>query len=309
MRGYIEKNIFSVYSDSNQLVYSTPIKTHKNYIYFDTNINKKFVDLLKKSAPSGSVLVCDYDHSFVNFGFKNPQICPSGICLYLEQQDQDDNDSEHIMREYEFLATQLSNDHCEIILKIKERALEKLKRIISENNDETKEIFGSFKIVENSKHNGNIVHTLDIIDSSLKSGSTDDVTASPTVYNFHTHPVSAYKMYKVKYGPPSVQDYTSIYTLCKKHNCVVHFVASIEGIYVVYLLPSVNGAEKTIINKIEKHFKYNDKKMDLYKYIDQINALNIFSVSLRPWKDTDLREGLRIHFRKSGEWGNCKIRD
>ena len=236
-------------------------------------------------------------------------MCPSGICLYLGEKEQNISNTDHIKREYEFLSTQLSNDYCEIILKLKESALDKLKRIISENKDETKEIFGSFKIVENSKQGGNIVHTLDIVDSSLRSGSTDDVSASPTVYNFHTHPVSAYKMYKVKYGPPSVQDYTSIYTLCKKHNCVVHFVASIEGIYVVYLLPSVTGSEKTILNKIEKQFKYNDKKMDLYQYIDRINSLGIFSVSLRPWDATDLRKGVRINFRKSGEWGNCKIRD
>jgi hypothetical protein len=310
MRGKIEKNIFNVYGDSNQLVYSTPIKQSNNYVYFDTNINKDFIGLLKQTIPKGSVLVCDYDQSFLTLGFKNPQMCkPGGICLYHGGNGNGGEDVDYITREYEFLSTQLYKDHCEIILKLKESALEKLKHIISENKDETKEIFGSFKIVENRKEGGRIIHTLDIIASSLKSGSTDDVSASPTVYNFHTHPVSAYKMYKVKYGPPSVQDYTSIYTLCKTYHCVVHFVASIEGIYIVYLLPGVKGSKTNIIKTIEKNFKYNEKKVELRAYIDKLNSMEIFSISLLDWQDPTLRTGIPIQFRKSGEWGNCKIRD
>lgn len=309
MKGKIEKNVFNVYGDSNTLIYSTPIKTSNNYIYFDSRIDKQFIGLLKQTIPKGTVLVCDYDQSFITLGFKNPQMCPDGICLYDSGDANSAEDTDYIAREYEFLSTQLHKEHCEIILKLKESALEKMKHIISDNKDETKEIFGSFKIVDNRKERGNIIHTLDIIESSLKSGSTDDVSASPTVYNFHTHPVSAYKMYKVKYGPPSVQDYTSIYTLCKTYHCVVHFVASIEGIYIVYLLTDVKGSDKSIINKIEKHFRYNEKKVELYDYIDKLNSMDIFRVTLVGWQDPTLRTGIPIQFRKSGEWGNCKIRD
>ena len=308
MRGKIEKDIFSVYDESNNLLYSIKIKTNKEFVYFDKKMNKEFLPLLKKTIAKGKVLVADYDKSLIGFGFKNPQMCSKkGICLYLGDDDAQDKDT--IQREYEFLSTQLNTEHCEIVLKIDEKAISKLKKIISENKDETKEIFGSFKIINNKKERGNIVHTIDIIDSSLKSGSTDDVSATPTIYNFHTHPVSAYKMYDVKYGPPSVQDYKSIYLLCKDYNCIVHLIASIEGIYIVYLLPGVTGPEKKIITAIEKQFKYDDKKMDLQNYLQTLNNVGIFSISLREWTDAGLRTGIKIQFKKSGEWGNCKIRD
>ena len=206
------------------------------------------------------------------------------------------------------MSTQLNSKHCEIILKIDEASLDKLKTIITENKNETKEIFGCFKILTNKKTKGNIVHTIGIIEDSLKSGSTDDVSANPTIYNFHTHPISAYELYNVNYGPPSVQDYKSIYLMCKDYNCIVHFVASIEGIYIVYLSPDFK--ETSGINKIiEQNFKYEDKKVNLNEYLNKINTLRLFVVDLKPWDNLELRKGLKIRFRKSGEWGSCKIRD
>ena len=308
MRGNIQNDIFTVYDDNNKEVYKTDLKSTKEFIYL-ADINPKYLPILKDIISKDKILVSDYNRNLINLGFKNPQVCKDkGICLYLPKADTDDiaRDAAHIHREYEFLSTQLKSKHCEIAIKISEKALAKLKKIISENKDETKEIFGSFKIIDNKKINGNIVHTLDIVSASLKSGNTDDVTATPTIYNFHTHPVSAYKMYDVKYGPPSVQDYKSIYLLCKDYNCIVHFIASIEGIYVVYLLPDI----KENVNKIiDAHFTYDDKTMVLDEYLKKINAVGIFSITLHKWSSAALKVGIKIRFRKSGEWGNCKIRD
>lgn len=314
MRGVIEKEeIFHVYDDSGNSIYSTKIKIHKNLVYFDKAIDTRFINILRKTIPKGNILVCDYDQRFIDLGFKNPQVCKSGgICLYLESGDYDtqDKDKDNIIREYEFLSTQLTAEHCEIILKFNDTVLGDLQHLTADSKNGKKEFFGSFKIVDNIKDaNNNIIHTLDIVPGSLISGSKDDVTAHPSVYNFHTHPVAAYKMYKVKFGPPSVQDYKSIYTLCKKHNTIVHLVASLEGIYVVYLLPDVTGSEKEILKTITKNFKYREKKTDLSSYIAVINSFRIFSVSMLPWTSPDLVTGIHIQFTKSGEWGTCKIRD
>jgi len=321
MRGKIENDVFSVYDDNNKKVYSTELKTTKEFVYFD-KIDARFIPLLKKTVPKNKTLMTEYDKKLINFGFKNPQMCKKdGICLYMDKDDDDNiyNDTynntytNNVEREYEFLSTQLNSKYCEISLKINPRALTKLQTIITENKDETKEIFGSFKIVDNKKVGGYIIHTIDIIDSSLKSGSTDDVSATPTIYNFHTHPISAYKMYNVKYGPPSVQDYKSIYLLCRDYNCIVHLVASLEGIYIVYLLPEVNETKKNVVRIIEKNFKYNEdgKTSETYLagYLQKINAFNIFKVELRKWSDPSLTTGIKIQFRKSGKWGTCKIHD
>ena len=309
MRGIIDNDTFIVY-DGNTVIYSAEVKSGRQFIYFN-NIDDRYLPLLKQAIPAGTTLVAEYNDNLLKFGFTNPQMCENGICLYLseDQQSEATHDVGKIRREYEFLSTQLASKYCEIILKISPTALTKMQRIIVENKDETKEIFGSFKIVDNRKEAGDIIHTIDIVDGSLKSGNTDDVSATPTIYNFHTHPISAYKMYKVKYGPPSVQDYKSIYLLCKNYQCIVHLVAALEGIYIVYLLPNITGSEKDVKRVITQNFKYDEKKTELSSYLAKINSLNIFKVDLRSWSDPNLTMGIRIQFRKSGKWGNCKIRD
>ena len=49
--------------------------------------------------------------------------------------------------------------------------------------------------------------------------------------------------------------------------------------------------------------------VELQKYIDEINSYGLFDVRLIPWKSPEIKGGIRISFSKSGNYGNCKIRD
>jgi hypothetical protein len=57
--------------------------------------------------------------------------------------------------------------------------------------------------------------------------------------------------------------------------------------------------------------RFDDAKSlsELEKYIEMINTYGLFNVRLIPWKSSEFTKGIRISFSKSGEYGNCLIRD
>lgn len=287
----------------DDVIYQLPIKISGKYVYFK-NIDQRYVDELKRLA-RGKILMSDYDDTLIPMGFKDPKVCDyNKVCVYYDDKNIKPQSTDDISLEYQYLEMQFSKDFCEIVLKIQEDTLRFLYSLLDTTGDSTTETFGCFKIIKKEKLNGTIVHTIAVIKSSLRSGATDDVSANPSIYNFHTHPFSAYKQYNVEYGPPSVQDYKSIYTMCKEYKTIVHMVISKEGIYVISLLPD---AENKKIN--DANFKYIEKKVHFTDHIAKLNSYNVFDINLVPWNSPTIRNGINIKFRKSGKYGNCQIHD
>ena len=146
--------------------------------------------------------------------------------------------------------------------------------------------------------------------SSLKSGEEDAISAKPSLYNFHSHPFSAYLKYRVNYGPPSAQDYKSIFMLVTRFNTIVHFVATIEGLYVVSFNPENLKMDQKEADDLISKMEYDDVETmaELNAYIDRVNSVGLFSVKLIPWNSTEFNH-IEVEFPKSGAYGNCLIRD
>jgi hypothetical protein len=82
-------------------------------------------------------------------------------------------------------------------------------------------------------------------------------------YNFHTHPREAYINHKVFIGFPSGQDYYAFLTATIKDSTVFHCVITLEGVYVISLLPfwanNMSELSQLITNggdELYQHVKY-----------------------------------------------------
>jgi hypothetical protein len=96
-----------------------------------------------------------------------------------------------------------------------------------------KEVSGGFKIVSSKIVNGLNIFLMEI-DSDLTSyNNNESAEISPSLYNFHTHPLLAYKNHNVKIAWPSPDDYSAFLNSVQRYNTIFHILASIEGIYLI----------------------------------------------------------------------------
>ena len=111
-------------------------------------------------------------------------------------------------------------------------------------------------------------------------------------YNFHTHPLKAYKNNNVSNGWPSGQDYLAFLKL--DNHTIFHTVVAIEGIYIISLSKRCYIKLRDIDKKyIKKEFKI-DHKENLY-YEEYVNLINnktykntnkpIFHIKFFRWPD------------------------
>lgn len=107
-----------------------------------------------------------------------------------------------------------------------------------------KELAGEMYV---SKITDKNVHILDI--KNLKHGGDDHVEIEQSLISFHTHPIESYNKYRVKNGWPSHSDYCS-FLIQGYHKSLLHFVISLEGLYVL---------------SFSKEWIYND-----FKYCNEI---------------------------------------
>ena len=270
------------------------------------------LDTIARFFEESVTVAASYTDFLARKGFSNPKICSKygDVCFSKKNSFFKESSEKSVKAEYDFVVSQIDKDYCELNIKLTGDTKNFLKHIVSSgvtlsgDNRSQKEFFGIFKLIDSSIVKNKIIHTLEVDRSSLISGNEDNIKANASLYNFHSHPFAAYQKYRVNYAPPSVQDYRSIFLMAKEYNTIVHFVAGIEGLYVVYVNPEKYYIDPDeIINKLE----YDDVETvkELESYIKHVNSYDLFNVKLFKW---DSKGDIVVKFGKSGKYGHCKIR-
>jgi hypothetical protein len=154
------------------------------------------------------------------------------------------------------------------------------------------------------------IYTIGIDKNSVIYGTEEGVKIVNGKYNFHSHPKEAYIKYEVEDGIPSAQDYIGYMSSVYSNNSRCHFVAAIEGLYIISISKDFtlySDIKNIIEDKIGKNKlyefiknKYNENKIkynrvsDYVKIINKIkyNGRRIFKVKFYKWNylaDTNIK--------------------
>jgi hypothetical protein len=309
----------------NQIQYSLCGKFDKNEkTVYITNCDPQWVGLLietfHKYFEEDVKIVMPLTETTSTFGFSFPHSCAwneKELCGIRPNRFLTNSEIQNNYMEIEYLKRQLG-DFCSISLDIDKDTIDFLKHLtiagVTQNKSgdrSQKEVFGSFLILKSTMKGNDIVHTLGINEKSLVYGTEDQITAPGGLYTFHSHPFNAYLKYKTDNGYPSATDYWAVYNLCRFHRAIVHFIASLEGLYVLSCKPEseiFQGWDKKkvktfIWDKLDIH--KNGHELSLKKYITFVNKLNLFTLHLLPWNQIQ-NHNIKISFSKVGK--SCLIR-
>lgn len=272
--------------------------------------------------------------NYTVFGFKNPYMCKIsplgyifntfGLCLLKNNNITDpSNVNEVIYVLTQFLEQEEKN--CQMTLKFSPKTLKHLQQMsnigstLNKNNTiSQKEIAGSFKL--NKVVEEDSVFILEINKKSLIYGGEEEVNVVNSLYNFHTHPVEAYKRNGVKLGWPSSQDYIGFLASAIINGTIFHTVITIEGIYILSINNHwINRIYDNKFNKdsikkfINKEYKIKrEKGRDVNWYINKVNSISynkegfpIFHVQFFTWENASLT--FTVSFKKKNT--NCFARE
>jgi hypothetical protein len=260
-------------------------------------------------------IVSEYNDIVIKNGFKNPFICHKNkICIYKPNTFIKNEPLDSIKRDVQYISTQQPNQSCEMKIKIELESFEFLKYItkagVTNEADGRyqREVFGRLSIYKSEDINGAIIYILRLNRSQLVHGGKEGVKATPSLYTFHSHPYQAYLNHKTEYGFPSVSDYISMFIMYKI-GMILHFVASIEGLYVIYVNPEssiLNKPNDYIMSYIKTHMTMDRYKLrHINDYVKFINDSNLFKLQLIKWDNPNVT--IDVQFNKTA--GNCVIRD
>lgn len=282
--------------------------------------DEKYSDLLfetiHKYFEDELTIIVPYKNAFLKQGFNEIIECNSegnGLCMRRRNQFLNKSDKQSATLQISYLKKMYEKEYCTISLKLEDDSIQYLQYVtkagVTANKKgdgmSQKEVFGKFKIIKSEIHKGNITHTLQLDKSSIVYGEEDEITTTGSLYNFHSHPHNAYVMYGAKYGVPSLADYIAVYTLCKVQNTIVHFVASLEGLYVISINPKSKVCKLPVkegLKFVKKNFRYNEGHNieDLDHYMKYINSKGVFKLSLIPWNKLG-EKLISIEFNKVGK--------
>ena len=206
---------------------------------------------------------------------------------------------------------------CKSTFKIEDKSIKYMKQLhklgstLNSNGTITqKEVAGSLWCTRTDKHG---VQILEIDQDSLIFGQEEGVVIVPGLYNFHSHPRTAYDTHKVKVGWPSAQDYVGFLLAHLEDETILHLVVSIEGIYVLsinrYWLLNKNRLRKNMRTFILENYNLCGRKGTPYQYVRIINQTKykdespLFLVMYVPWKNA--RDTITINYKKSEQ--NCFV--
>ena len=321
--------------EKKKIIFSPEFKKHivyclsasydkiKKRITLTKDCSEKFLNLFFKTLTTffedDVKIVVPYKESLIEKGFSSPEYCGEGICLSKRNKLSSTNDNKKLFRyEMAYMKSQKDKPFCSITICLDKETIDFLRNIsisgvTSDSNGKTsqKEVFGKFDIVDMSIENGNITHTLKLDKASIIFGEDDKIDAPPSLYNFHSHPYQAYLKYKTEFGVPSVSDFMAVYRLVKFYNTIVHFVASLEGLYIMSINPETKFLKVNDLRKIdefcEDNFDYEIGKLkSVDEFLEKVNKHKFFRLRLIPWKDLDSVNDIIIKFNKVGQ--NCMIR-
>lgn len=175
-----------------------------------------------------------------------------------------------------------------------------------------KEIAGNLRMT-GTEPNG--VQILDIDHDSLITGHEEGVKIAPGLYNFHSHPRSAYDTYGVKVGWPSAQDYVGFLMAYVEDDTILHFVTSIEGLYVISMnrhwLLNKHLVSSKLSEFILNRYSFCGTEGTPYQYIRNVNKIlyedhPLFAVKYIPWNQADM--DITVDYKKNDS-ENCFTSD
>uniref|UniRef100_A0A6C0KQF0 Uncharacterized protein n=1 Tax=viral metagenome TaxID=1070528 RepID=A0A6C0KQF0_9ZZZZ len=297
---------------------------NKNTIYLE-KCDDEWVELLletiNKYFEESVHIVIPFSKGVQPEGFRSIHPCAwdeTQLCGIRQNKFLTQTEKQNTFLEQQYLKTQ-KGKYCTISLQLDRDSIDYLKYVAkagvtvgTRGKRSQKEVFGHFRIIKSELQKGEIIHTLKLDKDSIVYGTEDEISTTGSLYTFHSHPFNAYLLYKTKFGVPSASDYWAVYNLCKKANAIVHFVSSLEGLYVISCVPDSHlyktGRPEDIKNLIWKKLKIkNDNQVEnLQKYIDSVNKIGLFKLMLLPWEDIENKD-MTVSFTKIGK--TCLIHD
>ena len=157
-----------------------------------------------------------------------------------------------------------------------------------------------------------LIHILDINKDSIIYGTDCGVDIVDGLYNFHSHPNDTYKKFNVKLGFPSAQDYIGFLIGYIDDDTIIHFVVTLEGIYIISISIELLDRNKkfnidVICKFIENNYKINYiEKYNITKYINYIKTIKyknyrLFDINFLDWNEKN--KILKIPYNKKNN--NC----
>jgi len=279
---------------------------------------KQVVDCTMRYVPNNTILVANTtDNAFreelISLFFTDDNVNPltrlNDVFFY-------DYNNLTNRNKYIYNSSNISNIVCSYSYKLTPKTVDYLKTLpfsgTTRNNDGTlsqKEFAGSMvtKFIDD-----NLVHHLSI-ENRPHNGGEKNVSNNVELVTFHSHPESAYDDASVKYGFPSIADYTSFLTVESLTNVITHMVSCIEGIYFISV-PSefiesgyeIDSSIRDLISDSGVTDKNNgmsptEHAIEMSKLT--INGKRFVTVTFLNWENSN--SIIKINYRK--ENGICKI--
>ena len=264
--------------------------------------------------------------SYIKQGFSSPFICKAspfgytfsnhGLCM-LKKNNIIPNQS-GISSEIKYVLNQfLLREHegCDIKLQLNNNAIKYLRELTNigstlnkDGKITQKEIAGVLQV---SDITSELVHSLDIKYDSIIYGEEEGVKIAQGLYNFHSHPITAYKRHNVKLAWPSGQDYVGFILAVFEDYTICHFVVGVEGIYVASMtthwLNNITKLDKDVGTFIMENYDFCYKPGQTSEwYTRKVNDISyqgfpLFDVKYLSWDMTS--EIFSVKYRKINE--NC----
>ena len=196
--------------------------------------------------------------------------------------------------------------YCVINCRLSDKTINQMRKLCEEpeENGEHNEKASSMSAIKGESDN---IYTIEINNNAMIKGDEVGVDIVPGLYNFHTHPRNAYKIYNVKLGWPSGQDYIGFLLSFVEDDTIFHVVASLEGVYIISIHKDWIFNKKftqEIGDFISKNYTFSYKEGDTINgYLNKINNINyndsdrIFIVKFFPWEKAD--SVFRISYAKT----------
>ena len=224
---------------------------------------------------------------FIQNGFADPYIStksPLGykfnkckLCMFRKNE----LENKEAANEVKFVLKQYNEnlDYCVLKFMLEKSTLNYFSKLSNmgstwngDKNISQKEVSG---ILDVSNISDDLVFTLKIEKNSILHGKEENVYICGGIYNFHSHPAEAYVNNNVKLGWPSAQDYVGFLMAHNKYGTLVHFVVTLEGLYIISLSKEWIETKRKITKKMFEFVRTNynfDSRNDLGEdLVDQDN--------------------------------------
>jgi len=242
--------------------------------------------------------------NFANAGFSGPYIVDRtpfeekiehSLALTRQNKGQLHTNPTRTLLNAMYILQQYRKNGCSLYARFNSKAISFLRETSMKghtaNGDHTitqKELGGNLYVENVQKSGHRYVFVIGVDEDHVEPGIEEEVTISPTRYNFHSHPKEAYVRHSVKHAWPSLTDYFGYLKLGT--STIFHCVATLEGIYIMSFGQYwVDKLEKVSKKFIEEHYDIDHKEnITPFQYVKHVNNIKyenhpIFIVRFLPW--------------------------